>query len=143
MTIEKDEKPKKNLTAAIYEGLSVVLFLGVAGYAFKEHNPKEILAWGIIPLIPFIISMFYRSNEIGNNLKKVGLAFAGIFAYLDSIGINGLPAMAILLLAALFIGNLFSTEKVWAEMMKIVGGIASGSLAQAKITSHKSNKKTK
>ena len=62
---------------------------------------------------------------------------------MDSIGINGLPAMAILVLMALFITNLFSTEKVWSEMMKVVGGIVSGSLAQAKITTHQNKKSNK
>lgn len=143
MTDTNNNKPKKNLKAAVYEGIAFLLFLAVSAYAFKEHNAKELLTWGIIPLVPFVISLFYRSKEIGDNIKGIGLAFAGAFAYLDSIGINGLPAMAILVLMALFITNLFSTEKVWSEMMKVVGGIVSGSLAQAKITTHQNKKSNK
>lgn len=133
-------KSKKNIAGTIYEVLAILLFLAVCSYAYNMNDYKIIYKWGIVPLIPFIISIFYRSNQIGNNIKNAGLAIAAMFAYLDTIGINGLPAIAILLLVMLFFANLFSTEKVWSEMMKIVGGIASGSLAQAKISNNKTNK---
>jgi hypothetical protein len=129
-----NHKPKKNIKATLYEALSIILFLLVIGNALKKHDITELSTWGILPLIPFIISILYRSEEIGNNIKKVGLTFASVFAYLNNIGINGLPALAIMVLLGLFIANFFSTEKVWSEMIKIVGGIASGSLAQARIT---------
>jgi len=142
MNGQDESKPKrKNRTALIYEILAVILFLGVSGYAIKEQNVQEILKWGIIPLVPFLLSIFYRSEEIGTNIKNIGLAFAGIFAYLNSIGINGLPALALIVFLGFTIANFFSTEKIWSEMMKILGGIVSGSLAQAKISTHQAKSK--
>lgn len=143
MTKKNETGTKKSLEGSIYESIAIILFLVVAAYAFKEHNANELLTWSIVPLVPFIMSCFYRVDKIGRNLKNLGIAFAGIFSYLHGIGINGLPALSILVLMFLFIANFFSTEKVWSEMIKIVGGIVSGSLAQAKISTYQSNKTNK
>ena len=123
----------KNLNGTIYEWISFILFLIVSGYAFNEHNAKELLTWGGIPLVPFIISIFYRSDEIGKNIKNIGLGLGAMIYFLDNHGINGLPAFSFFVLIIMLIANYFTAEKVLTEMIKVVGGIVTGSLIQAKI----------
>ncbi len=143
MIKKNDNKPQKNIEGTVYEVLSILLFLLVCSYAGYEKDVNVFYKWLVVPLIPFLVSLFYKSGKIGDNLKKLGISIVGIFTYLDSIGINGLPAISMFVLIVLGIVNFYSSEKMWSEMVKITGGIFTGSLAQARITIKKNNKKDK
>jgi hypothetical protein len=137
------EKPKKNLKAAFYEYLTILLSLGIGFWAFGKNDISIVKTWFFIPLIPFCFCILYRITEIGNNLKAFGLTIAAIFAFLESIGINAFPAIAIFLFLALLLANYFSTEKTLSEVVKIFGGLAGGAFAQAKLTNYQTKKTTK
>lgn len=77
----------------------------------------------ILPGILLSIRLFYAIPDIGNALGTT-------ITFLDSIGINGLPAIALILLAIIGIINFASNDKLWGEVLKIIAGFTTGSFAQ-------------
>ena len=134
MATNKKNDDKRKTLAIVLELIAFITFMVIGIIAYKNHNLSELKTWSIIPIAIFTFSRLYRLPEIAGTLTA-------LFAYLNDQGINGLPALSILLLVVLTIINIFSSEKLWSEMIKIISGAAAGSLAQAKISNKKITKK--
>jgi len=120
---EKDQE-KKSVFVIILEGLFLVTLL-TAFVDLHWFNP-DIVGLPqrlILPGILLGIRLFYA-------IPDIGIAFVATFAFLDGYGINGFPAFALILLVVLGIMNYTNSDKLWAELFKVIFGVTAGSFAQ-------------
>jgi len=89
-------------------------------WLYPENDGMDKL---ILPSVLFGIRVLYAIPDIG-----IGLAAA--FTFLNEIGVNGLPAISLLLLFVMALLNFVSADKLWADAYKIIGAFGTGSLAQ-------------
>lgn len=131
-----NENKKKPKLVIVLEVLFIITLLA----AFVE-NP-----W----FYPDVDGLYYRLILPGILLAirfvyaipDIGIAFASAITFLDSIGVSGVPAIALVLLVIIGVLNFTSTDKLWGEALKIIGGFTTGSFAQ-KASVSISNKKDK
>jgi hypothetical protein len=130
MKEENDYAVKKPLIARISEiCMLLTVLIGMLFFA-EEDGFHKFLHWLIIPGTFFLITILY-------SLNRIGAGIVSILAHLGSIGVNGLPALALLLVGILGVCALITKEKLWSEAVKIMSGFATGSFTQSKINSKK------
>ncbi|PTX58400.1 hypothetical protein C8N46_11445 [Kordia periserrulae] len=119
-----EEQKKKPLFIQTLE-LLFILTLLLSFVDLPWIYPDEFI-WHqrlILPGIIFLVRILYGLNDIG-------IAIAASLTFLNSIGVNGLPAIALFLLVIVGIMNIFSADSLWANAFKIIGGFTTGSFAQ-------------
>lgn len=131
---ENQKSNKKPLFVNVLEWLAIIAL--VAAFTDLPWLYPDDVGNGkfILPAVLFGVRVLYAIPDIG-----MGLATS--LTFLNEIGVNGLPAIALILLLVIGLLNFASADKLWADAFKIIGGFTTGSFAQkARVNINKKNK---
>lgn len=131
----KRQPAKKSMIARICEILMVVSIV-YGCIVYENHGFDRFLQYLIIPAIFFAITIVY-------SLPVIGYHMVSTMAFLDSIGINGLAAVSLIILIVICTLNLITGDKVIAEIVKLASGFTTGTFAQKVAASNKLKKQKK
>lgn len=133
-------KQKKARDKSIMEILceaGMVLSLGIIfAFTFKDNNYEAFIKWCILPVIFFVLKIFYALPEIG---AAIGVALV----FLQDIGISGVPAVSLAALVFVGILSIVKSDEIWDAAIKVCFGLVTGSVAEQRISKRTSKNKTK
>ena len=129
----KKEKTKKSLIAKVSEVLMILTLLGGLGFFTQPDGMQKFVQFLVVPGIFFAVSVIY-------NLPIIGTYLASVISFLDGIGVNGIPAIALALLVVVAILNIATGEKILSDIVKLVSGFTTGTFAQKAASNSKSKK---
>lgn len=125
----RNNKTKKSMMVTALETLFILTLL-VAFIDTRWFSPDVVGLTQrlILPGILLAIRLFYA-------IPDIIIALGTSIEFLDSIGVNGLPAVALILLVVVGVLNYSTTDRVWAEYLKIIASFTTGSFAQKAVVS--------